>query len=34
MSPALAVLLIAVTYAAELALRMWHYTPRARSVLA
>lgn len=34
MTPALAVLLIAVTYVAELALRLWHYTPRTRSVLA
>lgn len=33
MSRTLAVLLIAVTYAAEIALRLWHLAPRSRSVL-
>lgn len=34
MTPTLARLLIAVTYAAELLVRIWHLYPRRRSVFA
>lgn len=34
MTPGLALLLIAVTYAAEVLVRLWHVVPRTRSVLA
>lgn len=34
MPPMLAVLLIAVTYVAEIVVRLWHLAPRTRSVFA